>query len=108
MKQPTIEECEARAPVEHEGRKGFATWYPQMGGYVGRCVVLYAPGNNACFDVYVWHDGEFPFDGEGDPAEQPTRLHHCMAEQFVAFGQEVLARRGERGIEFFYQVKPAR
>jgi len=55
-----------------------------MGGYCGKAVaVLYK--DIGCFDVYVWHDGEFPF---GD--ESPTRLHHCDPGQFVRFGEEII------------------
>lgn len=92
MREPTSEECSANAPYECNGRKGFAAWYPQMGGYVGRCVVLTdcrgiitpegAPGD--CFDVLVWHDGEFPF--AEDDTRDPARLHHCDPAQFIAFG----------------------
>ncbi len=98
--EPTPEECSANAPVTHEGRPGFATWYPQMGGYVGKCVVLFGAsidqnGKDAgCFDAFVWHDGEFPFDTSDGP---PVEVHHCGAEQFIRFGQAVLARVPEAG-----------
>jgi hypothetical protein len=94
VRQPTPEECEAGTTYEHAGRRGFATWYPQMGGYVGRCVVLFGASttvdgkDGGCFDVFVWHDGEFPF-GDRDPID----LHHCMAEQFIEFGRVVLAKQ---------------
>jgi hypothetical protein len=92
MREPTSEECSANAPYECNGRKGFAAWYPQMGGYVGRCVVLtdrrgtLGPGGNPadCFDVIIWHDGAFPLT-EGDE-RAPAHLHHCDPEQFIAFG----------------------
>lgn len=93
--QPSGDDCSAHAPVkwvDDHGNEcnGFAIWYPQMGGYVGKAVV--EPGGkgpddadeDACFEVWVWHDGEFPF-GEG----QPAQLHHCAASQFIRFGQEV-------------------
>jgi hypothetical protein len=87
IKEPTPEQCECGEEVAlPNGGKGKALWYPQMGGYVGRCVVV---PSASCFDVYVWHDGEFPFEGES-----PVRLHHCNPEQFVRFGQEVSAFLG--------------
>jgi hypothetical protein len=82
---PTPEQCSNHEVVsENEHYIYKAIWYPQMGGYVGRALVEinkeYDLGN--CFDVYVWHDGEFPFGGE----QEPARLHHCDYKQFVLFG----------------------
>ena len=90
---PTSDECNKTAPFEWPGGKGFAAWYPQMGGYAGRCVVdlshrgttttwrdgerVEMPGR--CFDVYVWM---------GDDVN-PILLHHCNPRQFVEFGQLV-------------------
>jgi hypothetical protein len=54
-----------------------------MGGYCGRCVVV-MPKNSEhshCFDVLVWHDGDFPFKGKS-----PIEMHHCEAQQFIDFG----------------------
>jgi len=39
------------------------------------------------FDVYVWHDGDFPFTGSN---RIPTRVHHCCAQQFIRFGETVI------------------
>lgn len=63
----------------------FAIWYPQMGGYSGKAVVRPLP--EGCFDMWIWHAGEFPLsDGE---VSSPFHLHHCDAEQFIRFGQQV-------------------
>jgi len=89
-KEPTCEQCSANEKVfEDEHTIGYAIGYPQMGGYVGRAVALISKGEGGadCFDVLVWHDGEFPFDGEG--GNNPRRLHHCAAEQFVRFGEKI-------------------
>ncbi len=87
--EPTTEQCSRNERTElSDGRVGYAGWYPQMGGYVGKCIVVPVPATGGmCFDVYVWHNGEFPFRGEGDPAVQPIELHHCMASQFIDFGE---------------------
>lgn len=96
-REPTSEECEANAKVfEDEKSVGYAVWYPQMGGYSGRAVCVFFKAfedhrddpPDACFDAYVWHDGEFPFRGEDGP---PVVVHHCSAEQFVEFGTVLLA-----------------
>lgn len=97
-REPTSDECTNNAEVElREGVKGFAIWYPQMGGYTGRAVIVKRvpeDDEDACFDVYVWHDGEFPFvngdewRGRGDEGE-PYVLHHCRAAQFISFGETV-------------------
>jgi hypothetical protein len=101
--RPLPEDCSQNAPVTWPSGHGFAAWYPQMGGYVGRCVVdlsrrgttMYSqdgvsverPGR--CFDVYLWHDGEFPFPNPGHTDETPVRLHFCDPLQFVEFGNLV-------------------
>ncbi len=86
--EPTSEQCSANAIVaEDEHTIAMACWYPQMGGYVGRSVARMHKDSDSCFDVYVWHNGEFPFS-DGDPNGQtPIRLHHCDPAQFVAFGE---------------------
>ncbi len=100
---PTDEQIAANAPIRwHDGfkaREGFACWYPQMGGYVGRCVVVLEPTSGPppdepCFTAYVWHDGEFPFTGES--GRKPVVLHHCGADQFVDFGELVASKAAER------------
>lgn len=79
--------------VLKDGQVAVAAWYPQMGGYCGRCWIVFYPGDEKpgehCFDVFVWHDGEFPF---GDHA--PVELHHCNPAQFIQFGE--LARDVQR------------
>lgn len=96
MRSPTPEECttNARAIVQtkHGPRSMVAAWYPQMGGYVGRawldlhvCVGVSTDGVDDGFDVYVFHDGEVPFQDD----RSPVYLRHCSARQFVAFGELV-------------------
>ncbi len=89
IKEPTCEQCNANEKVfEDEFRAGYAIWYPQMGGYSGKAIALIEKTDaNECFDVLVWHNGEFPFDGEG--GDNPRRLHHCLAAQFVDFGEKI-------------------
>ena len=91
--EPTSDECSAERRFVWEDQPAIAVWYPQIGGYVGKAVVVINDPTqqaNSCFDVYLWHDGEFPFTG-GTPKE----LHHCMAEQFVRFGDTVQAYQTE-------------
>lgn len=89
--EPTSEQCEQRARVEHEGRVYHACWYPQMGGYGSKCLVEKGESQDedGCFEAWVWHDGEFPFSAGDAHPHGPARLHHCSAEQFVEFGQWV-------------------
>lgn len=75
--EPTSDQCTARAKVG----PGWACWYPQMGGYVGKAIVV---PSDTCVVVWVWHDGDFPFGGEDG---NPARLHHCSGEQFIKFGE---------------------
>jgi len=95
MKQPTSEQCSANAELESVGsRRAFAIWYPQMGGYVGHAVVVLGAGPEDCFDVYVWHDTEFPIPDE-DVDSQPLEIRHCEAEQFIRFGEIVQRLAGQ-------------
>ncbi|MET8985866.1 hypothetical protein ABZW49_10495 [Nonomuraea wenchangensis] len=82
MREPTHEECTANARVAlDDGTEGIACWYPQMGGYTAHALIVPDAG---CADVYVWHDGDFPFGGDERP---PVELHHCNGTQFVEFGK---------------------
>lgn len=99
LNEPTAAECSTTAKVFEDNRTvGYALWYPQMGGYVGKAVALIAkewremPNGDregGCIDVYVWHDGEFPFSGEN--GREPIKLHHCDPEQFIEFGHTLKA-----------------
>jgi hypothetical protein len=90
MREPTADECTALVEVGlGDGRTGYACWYPQMGGYVGKCVVV--PDEDGHFDAYVWHNGEFPFSGESRTfvGQNPATVHHCDPGQFIRFGEFV-------------------
>lgn len=91
MREPTGVQCTNRAAVAlDDGSVAYACWYPQMGGYAAKALVI--PGG--CAEVFVWHDGDFPFLGSDvDPVHgrKPTRLHHCDGEQFVDFGQFLMS-----------------
>jgi hypothetical protein len=66
-----------------------ACWYPQIGGYAGKAVVM--TDDDGCADVWVWHDGQFPFrsldDADDGPPRSPVLLHHCDGGGFIRFGQ---------------------
>jgi hypothetical protein len=93
MREPTAEECRAKAEVRlNEKLAGRACWYPQMGGYWGKAVAVV---DEDCVDVYVWHNGDFPFSSDhpgwdGQPPN-PALLHHCDGEQFVNFGKFLMS-----------------
>lgn len=95
--EPTADQCTEHATITVSGFPGFACWYPQMGGYHAKAIVVPCPDDQdptgiGCFEAYVWHDGRFPFtnpDAFWEP-RQPVKLHHCDAEQFIQFGQTVL------------------
>lgn len=86
--EPTADQCSANARFElASGRVGYATWWPQMGGYVGRCIVVVG----GCFEVFVWHDGEFPFSGLNDRQRGRTPIHIHIDDpgQWVRFGEQL-------------------
>lgn len=89
--EPTSDQCNERFVGKLEnGLAYMACWYPQMGGYSGRCWVVpgcwSSDGDPPGFDAYVWHDGEFPFGGDSGTA---VVLHHCASNQFMEFGRVV-------------------
>ena len=96
-REPTSAECSDNAIVDG----CLAAWYPQMGGYGGKCWIVSADndadGGGPCFDVAVYHDGEFPFCSES-PFEtaSPVILHHCSADQFIRFGRICDAFLGDK------------
>lgn len=98
IKEPTGDQCENNEIVfETKDQIGVAVWYPQMGGYAGKCVVILdriwqTDGRcsiGGCFECFVWHDGSFPFGDETEPGCSPAHLHHCDPEQFIRFGEKV-------------------
>lgn len=92
--EPSYEDLDANRLGAWKGIPTMALWYPQMGGYVGKAVAVM---DGDCVDVWVWHDGEFPFadDDEYRGKDGPKLLHHCVAEQFVEFGKKLEAFRDD-------------
>jgi hypothetical protein len=94
--EPTYDQLDAHAQIQSSiGRTGTACWYPQMGGFSAKAIVT---PDAECFDVFVWHDGDFPFRTDSDDWHPSAgedlsvrELHHCSAEQFVDFGQMLLS-----------------
>lgn len=88
---PTSKDCEAdKLLFESDHERAYATWHPQWGGYVGRCVVLIGKDDiGGCFQVINWHDGEFPSD------ETYQNYHYCCALQLLRFGLEITEKQVE-------------
>lgn len=89
LNEPTPEQCSEKSLVyEDKDHIGHAIWYPQMGGYLGKAVVVFEKSHpDGCFEAYIWHDGEFPVTEEN--CRPIMHFHHCMSEQFIAFGERV-------------------
>ena len=104
IRRPTPDECNANAVVYGtDDAIGYALWHPQVGGYCGRAVAIMSKrwwrhpdgaACGACFDLAVWHDGDFPRDS----VEPVATLHFCGADQFVRFGQEVAALQAKHRV----------
>lgn len=77
----------------------YAMWHPQWGGYSSRCAVEFPrptsqelidegvhpdPPGTVCFDVYEFHDGDFPRD------TLQFERHYCCPLQLAAFGVSIL------------------
>lgn len=78
-------------------RVWFELWHPQWGGYCAPCVVeFHKPSVHddrglPCFDVYEWHDGEFPTEA------LHNRRHYCSPEQVIRWGLEIAAAMKQNG-----------
>ena len=61
--QITAEQCnDNKVVTTQDGRIGYCAWFPQMGGYTAKCIII--PGQddtNKSVDILVWHNGDFPF-----------------------------------------------
>lgn len=92
MIEPTAEQCISGEVLEDsDSVLKFACWYPQMGGYSSKCVIIIEKTDcNECFDACVWHDGDFPF---ADEDQNPRFIHHCNADQFIQFAELVKSKR---------------
>jgi hypothetical protein len=93
-REPTPEECTTGARI---GDHGQAFWWPQMGGYAARAVAVAWP-DDCCLDVWVWHDGQFPFGGTcqscGD-ARSPVRVHMDDGDGWIRLGEFLNSLDGE-------------
>lgn len=100
--RPTSEECDKRDIVyDSEAKYGVASWYPQMGGYASRCVVVLDKEHSrsldgytlgGCIDIAIWHDGMFPTDDD-----RPSQwLHVCDPWQWVRFFHDFGTLNDER------------
>lgn len=82
-KAPTDEQLAGNACIVEDGRSYIASWYPQLGGYSAKAWVEFDLGpDNSCFDVHIFHDGDFPRNDE----PPSLSFHHCSADQFIRFG----------------------
>lgn len=91
LTQPTSEQCSDNSLIlEDHDRMIFAAWHPQWGGYSGKCLIEFgkisgdSAGEAGCFDVFNFHDGEFPRE------DHLTHIHYCCAEQLIEFGIKIL------------------
>lgn len=98
--EPTSDDCSNHVRGEWNGRRTLALWYPQMGGYVGHALAVVGDDDD-CPDVYVWHDGSFPFSSEREPwdytVQNPARLHLCAPDTFIGFGETLSSWLDETG-----------
>lgn len=88
--EPTQHQCSNETELTWSGsddteHHGTACWYPRMGGYHTKAVAELDQDGH--IDVWVWHNGQFPFTNEFDDDRPPVLLHHCEGDGFVIFGQ---------------------
>lgn len=88
MEQPTSEQCTcAHIGTTPDGRSTIAAWFPSIGGYAAPSLIVIG---ECCFDVYVWHNGDFPFAADSLGNEEiPRRLHISDGDDFIRFGKRL-------------------
>lgn len=92
--EPTAEQCEAneRVAIPGSDTPAYAVWWPQMGGSHGRAVIT----AGECPEVWVWHNGSFPFHGHQDePGRSPVHLHLCDPDQWIELFEQQKAWAAE-------------
>lgn len=82
------EACRAGRVVHDNGVIEAWLYSPQVGGSWGVMRVRTEPSRaatgDACFDVTIWHDGEFAHRGaEDDPSQTPITVHGCSPLQWL-------------------------
>lgn len=87
-RKPTAKECAANVEIEPtDSGAWFALRTPQINGYSGDAAIhIERTLNNVCFEIAIWHDGEFSTDEESEPLQ----LHFCDPEQFIRSGKLVI------------------
>lgn len=87
-------------------------WSPQIGGGCGVMRVItdaqHADGSrtNDCFNVTIWHDGEFRHDGEdNDPQMKPVELHGCDPIQWLRAAAWIAMLQGMTADEVCEEVR---
>jgi hypothetical protein len=90
---PTAEQCNKNEIVFDDGKTiAHAIWSPNIGGHCGRALaymdkkwVEYDNGvcHGGCIDLKIYHDGEFPTDGE----TPPLCVHVCDPDDIIEFGE---------------------
>jgi hypothetical protein len=92
--EPTSDEVVLGATVNlPDGRWARACWFPSIGGYVGKALVIPSQvEGECCTEVWVWHNGQFPFSGQCPACSSecsPVLLHVHGGQDFIAFGELV-------------------
>ena len=85
--------CKRKLVTKDGGWTRAWMWHPQWGGYTSHSRVSFGgttypqspdgTGPPGCFDVDVYHDGEFPSD------EVEFDLHYCDPMQLVRYGLDI-------------------
>lgn len=85
---PTSDEATSNAQLDSTGRT-FALWVPQIGGYAAVATVTFTPTSDggSCYALRVYHDGEFPTNGEGPGLPTYVELHGCDVKQLAQFAE---------------------
>jgi len=93
FREPTRDECNENTKIyQNEKEVAYALWFPNMGGYAGKAIAVFSMEKpiekDDCMEIYVWHNGDFPFCGSEKP---PAKLHICDPTDFINLGTTLMA-----------------
>jgi hypothetical protein len=91
--EPSPADCQNQATGRWGERETKACWFTQMGGYCAKCVMVYdrSGTDNGHLEIFVWHNGDFPFITGDDDEEKPRKIHICDPTDWKHFSEKMMA-----------------
>lgn len=100
MRKPTAEECNdnitvhSRDSIDGYRARGYACWFPHIGGCVVPAVVVFGGAEEMCCDLLLWIRKDQAINMNHNE-DEPIVLHLCDVQQLKHFAQSISAIRTE-------------